>query len=142
MQNRPIDLRSDTVTQPTAEMRRAMAEAEVGDDVIDVDPTVDRLQRTIAEVLGKEAAIFMPSGTMTNQVAVRIHCKPGDEFICDAGCHIYNYEQGAYAQLSGLAVRPVEGEGGVLKVDQLSRPDSPRKRAPGADSAGLSRKHA
>ena len=71
-----------------------MANAEVSDDVIDVDPTCDQLQELTAEMLGKEAAIFMPSGTMTNQVGVRIHCKPGDEFICEAGCHIYNYEQG------------------------------------------------
>ena len=80
-----IDLRSDTVTRPTPAMRAAMAAAEVGDDVIDVDPTVDRLQRMTAEMLGKEAAMFMPSGTMTNQVAVRLHCKPGDEFLCEAG---------------------------------------------------------
>lgn len=100
-------------------MRRAMAEAEVGDDVIDVDPTVARLEQRTAEILGKEAAIYMPSGTMTNQVAVRIHCKPGDEFICEAGCHIYNYEQAAYAQLSGVAVRPVEGQFGVLRLEQL-----------------------
>ena len=98
-----IDLRSDTVTKPTAAMRRAMAEAEVGDDVIGVDPTVARLQERIAEMLGKEAAVYMPSGSMTNQIAVRVHCKPGDEFICDAGCHIYNYEQAAYASLSGVA---------------------------------------
>jgi threonine aldolase len=115
----PIDLRSDTVTKPTAAMRAAIANCEVGDDVIDVDPTCDRLERRTAELLGKEAAIFMPSGTMTNQVGVRIHCKPGDEFICEAGCHIYNYEQAAYAQLSGVATRTVEGPAGVLHVDQL-----------------------
>jgi threonine aldolase len=119
MKSRPVDLRSDTVTQPTPEMRQAMANAEVGDDVIDVDPTVDRLQRRTAELLGMEAAIFMPSGTMTNQIAVRIHCKPGDELLCEAGCHIYNYEQGGYAQLSGVAARPVEGAFGVLRLAQL-----------------------
>ncbi len=121
------DLRSDTVTRPTAAMRRAMAEAEVGDDVIDVDPTVAKLEQRTAEILGKEAAIYMPSGTMTNQVAVRIHCKPGDEFICEAGCHIYNYEQAAYAQLSGIAARPVEGQFGVLRLEQvldLVRPEN------------------
>ena len=116
---RTIDLRSDTVTIPSAAMRKAMADAEVGDDVIDVDPTVGRLQQRTAELLGKEAAIYMPSGTMTNQVAVRIHCKPGDEFICETGCHIYNYEQGAFAQLSGLVAKTVEGDFGVLRVDQL-----------------------
>ncbi|QDU31751.1 L-allo-threonine aldolase [Anatilimnocola aggregata] len=114
-----IDLRSDTVTKPTASMRAAIAACEVGDDVIDVDPTCDRLERRTAELLGKEAAIFMPSGTMTNQVAVRIHCKPGDEFICEAGCHIYNYEQGAFAQLSGVVARTVEGPAGVLSASQL-----------------------
>jgi len=122
-----IDLRSDTVTKPSPAMRQAMANAEVDDDVIDVDPTVDKLQKRTAELLGKEAAIFMPSGSMTNQVAVRLHCKPGDEFICEAGCHIYNYEQAAYAQLSGVASRTVEGEAGVLRLAQLQdliRPDN------------------
>ena len=97
-----IDLRSDTVTRPSQEMRQAMANAEVDDDVIDVDPTVDRLQQMTAELLGKEAAIYMPSGTMTNQVAVRLHCSPGDELLCEEGCHIFHYEQGAFAQLSGI----------------------------------------
>ena len=116
---RPIDLRSDTVTRPTAAMRAAMAEAEVGDDVIGVDPTVERLQQRCAEILGKEAAIYMPSGTMTNQIAIRVHCQPGDEFICETNCHIYNYEQAAFAQLSGVATRTVDGDFGVLHVDQL-----------------------
>jgi threonine aldolase len=114
-----IDLRSDTVTRPSPAMRAAIAAADVGDDVIDVDPTVERLQALTAEILGKEAAIFMPSGSMTNQIAIRIHCKPGDEFICDAGCHVYNYEQAAFAQLSGVAARTVEGQGGVLLPGQL-----------------------
>ena len=125
--DRLIDLRSDTVTKPTAAMRAAMAGAEVGDDVIGMDPTVERLQRRCAEILGKEAAIYMPSGTMTNQIALRLHCQPGDEFICETDCHIYNYEQGAYAQLSGLATRTVDGDCGVLHVDQLRgmiRPDN------------------
>ena len=115
----PIDLRSDTVTRPSPEMRQAMANADVNDDVIDVDPTCDRLQKLTAEILGKEAALFMPSGSMTNQVGVRIHCKPGDEFICEAGCHIYNYEQGAFAQFSGVVSKTIEGKAGVLHVDQL-----------------------
>ncbi len=114
-----IDLRSDTVTQPTPEMREAIAHAEVGDDVIDVDPTINRLEKRTAEMLGKEAAIFMPSGSMTNQIAIRIHCKPGDEFICEEGCHIYNYEQASFAQLSGIVARIVHGEGGVLRLQQL-----------------------
>lgn len=127
MTDRPVDIRSDTVTKPTPEMRVAIANAEVNDDVIDMDPTVKRLQDLCAEMLGKEAAIYMPSGTMTNQVAVRVHCQPGDELICDVNCHIYNYEQGAYAQLSGVATRTVEGDFGVLEVDQLRdliRPDN------------------
>lgn len=116
-----IDLRSDTVSRPTPAMRAAMATAEVGDDVFDEDPTVHRLQRRIAEVLGKEAALFVPSGTMSNQIGVRLHCQRGDEVICEAECHIYNYEQGGAAQLSGVSVRPVAGEFGVLDVEQLQR---------------------
>lgn len=122
-----IDLRSDTVTKPTPGMRAAMAAAEVGDDVIDVDPTVERLQTRCAELLGKEAAMFVPSGTMANQIAVRLHCQPGDELICDVESHVYNYEQGAFAQLTGVATRTVEGRYGVLAVDQLRdliRPDN------------------
>ena len=114
-----IDLRSDTVTKPTLGMREAMLGAAVGDDVIDIDPTVVELQETIALMLGKEAAIFMPSGTMTNQIALRVHCSPGDEFICDSGCHIYNYEQGAFAQLSGLVAKTIDGKNGLLDLEQL-----------------------
>lgn len=116
---RIVDLRSDTVTRPTPEMRAAMAAAEVGDDVIDQDPTVERLQQRIAQILGKEAAIYMPSGTMTNQVAIRVHCHPGDEFLCEAGCHIYNHEQGAFAQLSGVVAHPIEGSRGILDISQF-----------------------
>ncbi len=122
-----LDFRSDTVTRPTAAMRAAMAAAEVGDDVFGDDPTVHRLQRRVAEVLGKEAALFVPSGTMSNLIGVRLHCRPGDELICEAGCHIYNYEQGGYAQLSGVAARAVAGRYGVLDVSQLEdlvRPDN------------------
>jgi threonine aldolase len=114
-----IDLRSDTVTQPSSKMRQAMADAEVGDDVIERDPTCERLQELTAELLGMEDAVFMPSGTMTNQIGLRIHCRPGDEFLCEAGCHIYNYEQGAFAQLSGLVARTIEGQFGVLRPEQL-----------------------
>jgi threonine aldolase len=122
-----LDFRSDTVTRPTAGMRAAMAAAEVGDDVFGDDPTVHRLQDRIAEMLGKEAALLVPSGTMSNLIGVRLHCRGGDEMICEAGCHIYNYEQGGYAQLSGVAARPVEGRYGVLGVEQvegLVRPDN------------------
>ncbi|MCC7475005.1 MAG: low-specificity L-threonine aldolase [Pirellulales bacterium] len=116
----PVDLRSDTVTRPTAAMRAAMASAEVGDDVFGDDPTVLRLERRVADMLGKEAALYVPSGTMSNQLGLRVHCQPGDEFLCEANCHILCYEQGAYAQLFGLAAQPVEGEHGVLRVEQLS----------------------
>jgi threonine aldolase len=115
-----IDLRSDTVTRPTAAMRAAMANAVVGDDVMGDDPTVLRLQERIAEMLGKDAAVFVPSGTMSNQIGLRVHCLPGDEFICESNCHIYRYEQGAYAQLSGLVTRTVEGQNGVLRLEQLT----------------------
>src|SRR5467141_2134110 len=87
-----VDLRSDTVTRPTAGMRRAMAEAEVGDDVFGEDPTVNELERVTAELLGKAAAMFVPSATMANQLAVRLHTVPGDEVILEAGAHIYNSE--------------------------------------------------
>ncbi len=122
-----IDLRSDTVTRPCQNMRQAMADAEVGDDVIERDPTCERLQELTAELLGMEDAVFMPSGTMTNQIGLRIHCRPGDEFLCEAGCHIYNYEQGAFAQLSGLVARTIEGQYGVLRPEQvrgLIRPEN------------------
>ena len=114
-----IDLRSDTVTQPTAEMRQAISSAEVGDAVIDVDPTVDRLEKLTARLLGKEAAVFMPSGSMTNQVAIRVHCDRGSEFLCEAECHIYRYEQGAFAQLSGLVAQTIATSNGVLTVEHL-----------------------
>jgi threonine aldolase len=100
-------------------MRAAMAAAEVGDDVFGEDATVVTLEKRIAAMLGKEAALYVPSGTMSNQLAVRVHCGPGDEFLCESNCHIYNYEQGAYAQLFGVAAQPVEGDWGVLSVDQL-----------------------
>lgn len=123
-----IDLRSDTVTRPTPAMRAAMAEAEVGDDVFGEDPTVIRLQARLAEMLGKEAALFVPSGTMSNQIGIRVHCQRGDEVLCEADCHIYNYEQGGAAQLSGVSARAVEGESGVLRLEQLTgllRRDNP-----------------
>lgn len=119
MTSQYLDFRSDTVTRPTPAMRRAMAEAEVGDDVFGDDPSVNRLQRKLAEMLGKEAALYVPSGTMSNLIGVRVHCRPGDEMICEAGCHIYNYEQAGYAQLSGIAARTVTGRHGVMQVDQL-----------------------
>lgn len=114
------DFRSDTVTRPTAGMRAAMAAAEVGDDVFGDDPTVNRLEERVADLLGKEAALFVPSGTMSNLIGVRVHCRSGDEMLCEAECHIYYYEQGGYAQINGVAVRPIQGEHGVLRPEQLA----------------------
>lgn len=108
-----IDLRSDTVTRPTPAMRKAMAEAEVGDDVYGEDPTVNRLEALAAEMLGLEAALFMPSGTMTNQVALMLHLKRGQEVIAPKGAHIYEYEPGSLAVLSGGTIRIVEAPYGV-----------------------------
>ncbi|WP_027883536.1 threonine aldolase family protein [Meiothermus rufus] len=110
---RPIDLRSDTVTQPTPAMRKAMAEAEVGDDVYGEDPTVNRLEALAAEMLGFETGLFMPSGTMTNQVALMLHLKRGQEVIAPKGAHIYEYEPGSLAVLSGGTIRLVEAPYGI-----------------------------
>ncbi len=107
-----IDLRSDTVTRPTPAMRKAMAEAEVGDDVYREDPTVLRLEEEAAALLGKEAGLFMPTGSMANEVAVRLHTTPGEEVILDAECHIMNYELAAMAVFAGVLPRPVRGERG------------------------------
>lgn len=109
-----LDLRSDTVTRPTAGMRRAMAEAEVGDDVFGDDPTVLRLQERVATLLGKEEALFVPSGTMGNQLALRVQTRHGDQIVCEAGAHIYRYEAGAPAALSGLLVTCVAAPDGAL----------------------------
>jgi len=111
---RPIDLRSDTVTRPSPAMRRAMAEAEVGDDVFGDDPTVNRLQEKVAALLGKEAAIYVPSGSMANQTAIRAQTQPGDEIIAHADSHIYHYEAGAPAGLSGCSMRLLAGERGLF----------------------------
>src|SRR5437899_2275845 len=114
-----IDLRSDTVTRPTPAMRAAIQAAEVGDDVFGEDPTVNRLQEKVAGLLGKEAALFVPSGTMSNQICVRAHTQPGDELLCEATCHIYVNEAGGPAALSGVTCRTFEGDYGVLDVSQL-----------------------
>ncbi len=114
-----IDLRSDTVTRPTPEMRAVMAAAEVGDDVYDDDPTVHRLQDRLAKLLGAEAALFVPSGTMANQICVRVHTQPGDELICETTSHIYVWEAGGPAALSGVTTRTVDGDCGVIDVEQL-----------------------
>jgi len=114
-----IDLRSDTVTRPTEAMRRAMIEAPVGDDVFGDDPTVNRLEEYVAALLGKEAAIYCPSGTMTNQIGLHLSTNRGDEVILHEAAHIFNYEVGAPALLSGVQVRPVSGERGVVSPEAL-----------------------
>jgi threonine aldolase len=114
-----IDLRSDTVTKPTAAMRKAMAEAEVGDDVFGEDPTVNALQEKVANLLGKKAALFVPSGTMANQLSIKSHTQPGDEVILEASSHPYNFEGGAGAALSGIQFQCLRGSRGILDAPQI-----------------------
>ena len=114
-----IDLRSDTVTRPTDAMRSAMAEADVGDDVYGEDPSINELEARVAEILGKEAAVFMPTGTMSNQVALRVHAEGGDGVLLDATAHIIRSESGAPAALSGLTVVPLQGVRGVFTEDDV-----------------------
>jgi threonine aldolase len=114
-----IDLRSDTVTKPTPIMRKAMAEAEVGDDVFGEDPTVNALQEKVARILGKENAIFVPSGTMANQLAIKSHTQPGDEVVIEATSHPYNFEGGAGAALSGVQFYCLKGIRGILDAFQI-----------------------
>jgi threonine aldolase len=116
---RVIDLRSDTVTKPTPAMREAIARAEVGDDVFGDDPTVKELEAETAALLGKEAAVFTPSGTMANQLAIRSHTEPGDEMLVEANAHIYYYEAGGPAALSGVMCRCVEGRRGIFTGPEL-----------------------
>lgn len=120
-----IDLRSDTVTKPTEAMRKAMAEAEVGDDVFREDPTVLKLQERAAEILGKEAALFVPTGTMGNQVAVKLHTRPGQEVVTEARGHIFNYEMAMMAAFSGCLARPVTAPRGLLTWDLIEPVLSP-----------------
>ncbi len=115
-----IDLRSDTVTKPTPAMRRAMAEADVGDDVYLEDPTVNRLQERAAEIFEKEAALFVPSGTMGNQICLKLQTRPGTEVVLEERSHIFNYEMGASAVLSGATFRAVRGKDGLLNWDLVS----------------------
>src|SRR5215475_9538182 len=119
MQNRFIDLYSDTKSKPSPGMRKAMAEAEVGDEQKFEDPTVERLRERICEILGKEDAVFMPSGTMCNQSAIRVHCRLGDEVIADRTAHIINAETGGTAANSGVMIRMLDGPNGVFTADQV-----------------------
>ncbi len=115
-----IDLRSDTVTRPTPEMRKAMAEAEVGDDVFGEDPSVNALQQLGADMFGTEAALYCSSGTQTNQIAIAVHTRPGDEVICSNLAHIYLYEGGGIASNAGASVRLLEGDRGRITAEQIA----------------------
>lgn len=116
-----IDLRSDTVTKPTPEMYQAMAEAELGDNVLEKDPTVGRLESLAAEMTGKEAALFVPSGTMGNQAALAVHTRPGDSVIFEDQAHMVWYEGGAPAVMSGVVTRGIPAAGGMLEAEQVRR---------------------
>ena len=116
-----IDLRSDTVTKPSPDMLAAMMRAEVGDDVFNEDPTIAKLEALSAGMFGMEAGLFCPSGTMTNQIAVKAHTQPLDEVICDKLCHIYNYEVGGFAFHSGVSVRLTDGDRGIMTIEQIEK---------------------
>jgi len=115
-----IDLRSDTVTQPTEGMREAMSKAVLGDDVLGDDPTVIELQEKTAKILGKETALYVPSGTMSNIVATRTHTSPGDEMVTEAHSHVYRYEGGAFAALSGCSIALVHAKNGLMTSEEVS----------------------
>ena len=123
-----INLFSDTQTKPSDAMRKAMAAAEVGDEQRGEDPTVNLLCERVAELLGKEAAIFLPSGTMCNEIALLVHCRPGDEILCDKTSHILNYEAGGPAALAGAVMTPIDGDRGVYSADQLKASIRPEHR--------------
>ena len=123
---RIIDLRSDTVTKPTEAMREAMARAEVGDDVYGEDPTVNRLQEMVAGLLGKKAALFVPSGTMANQLAIRIQTQPGQEVIAESKAHIVRYEQGAAGALAGVQLHWVTGDRGIMGPEHIEAASRPK----------------
>ncbi len=123
-----IDLRSDTETRPSSAMRQAIANALVGDDMVGEDPTVNLLEQMVAEMCGKEEAVFAPSGTMTNQLAVKVHCQPGDELIIEETGHIANYEAGGPALLSGVSCRFIKGSFGMLDVEELEKAWRPPSR--------------
>ena len=115
-----VDLRSDTVTQPTDEMRIAMSSAPVGDDVLGDDPTIIELENRLSSMLGKEAALFVPSGTMSNAIGIRTHTNPGDEIITEAHSHVYQYEGGAFAALSGCSVAIINAKNGLMTPEEVS----------------------
>src|SRR5712671_4021357 len=121
-----IDLRSDTVTKPSPEMRRAMAEAEVGDDVFIEDPTINRLQDRAAEIFRREAALFVPSGTMGNLTCIIAHTRPGQEVVCEETGHIYNYEMASMCAVAGTLPRVVRGEDGIISWSAIAESIRPK----------------
>jgi threonine aldolase len=124
--NKPaLDFRSDTVTKPTPEMRRAMAEAEVGDDVYGEDPTVNRLEARAAQIFGREASIFVPTGSMGNAIAIKIHTHHGQEIICEERGHIFNYEMAMLAAFSGCVARPIYSDDGTLTWTEIKKRIAP-----------------
>ena len=125
MADKRIDLRSDTLTKPTAAMREAMARAEVGDDVYGEDPTVNRLEARAAEIFGREAALFVPTGTMGNQIAIRLHTRPGVEVICESRAHVLDWEMGMVANFSGCQLRPVVAADGRLRWEEIEAAIAP-----------------
>ena len=118
--NAIVDLRSDTVTRPTPAMRKAMAEAEVGDDVYHEDPTVNGLEERAAEIFEREAGLLVPTGTMGNQAAIKVHTQPGREVICEARSHVLDYEMAMMAAFSGCLARPILAEAGILTWDLIA----------------------
>lgn len=126
MASKFIDLRSDTVTKPSPAMREAMAKAEVGDDVFGEDPTVNLLQEKVAAMLGKEAALYVPSGSMGNQTCIKVHTQPGDEVIVEKGCHVFNYETGGMALLSSIQPHTIEGVRGAFTANDIKRVIRPK----------------
>ena len=126
MANASIDLRSDTVTKPSAEMRRAMAEAEVGDDVFIEDPTINKLQERAAEIFGREAGLFVPSGSMGNLTCILAQARQGQEVICEESGHVYNYEMASMSAIAGVLPRLVVGEDGILSWQSISKAIRPK----------------
>ena len=116
-----IDLFSDTKTRPSTEMRKAMCAAEVGDEQADEDPTTISLCEIVADLMGHEKALFLPSGTMCNQIALAVHCNPGDEIIADETSHIFNFEVGGASAIAGAMTWPIEGKNGIFSVEKITK---------------------